>query len=325
MTTSFVSHFRGDKHETLEAAGHFSRALKLVNDDLSAVAIPQESTIGVIVMLTMQSNMSGALHTSRIHLDGLQRIIDLRPGGLGRLRECNLVLMQKLCRADNGLALLEGTPTHFGKFLETISATMLLPLYDGSEMPMLSYPLNKICLPLQLVTQDVLALCRCAGKMKLEAYEYQDAVLSICQRLLDFAPLSGVRPLDTLEDAWQLGLLSFMTTVLSHPLPLPPTSKPLLPRLLRARLETHNFLRADGYQPILLWFLFIYGVSSFKSSEECRLVQTIQSLSIELEINTWNDAKRYLELFPWIGIMQNSKGEELWGNCLLPAATNKKT
>jgi hypothetical protein len=322
MTAEFVSHFRGYKDETLKGTWHFSQTLRLVNRDLSAVAVPQEQTVAVVVGLAIQSNMAGAIHTSQMHLDGLQRIIALRPGGLVMLRESNLGLMQKICRTDNEFALLEGTPTRYGPVLAALNPTILAPLYRDCETPVLYHPLAQMSLPLQYITLDVLAFCCAVDQRKLESYQYQDIIISICQRLLDFAPLSGLRPIDPLEDVWQLGLITFMTTILYHQKRLRFIYNGPLPRLLRSRLSNDCFLQMDGHQSLLFWLLYISGFSVFEGSGEYWLIPKVQKLIQKLKIKTWEDAKMQLGIFPWIGAAHDAPGRMFWERAMPSIAAN---
>ncbi|KAF2456236.1 hypothetical protein BDY21DRAFT_415880 [Lineolata rhizophorae] len=304
MIASYITLFHGHSDETLEAARHYSQTLRLVNRDLSTGDIPRDSTVAVVVSLAIEGNLSGAVHRSRIHLDGLQRIIELRPGGLATLRESNRGLMQKVCRTDIEFAMLDGMSTRFGLQRASVCSAALPPSFGGSRV--LAYLLTKICVPLQYVTQDVLALCCCPGRVKLEACHYQDAVISICQRLLDFSPLGGVRPHDALDDAWQLGLLTFMTTILYRlgRLRLAYSELPL--KLLQARLNDDSFAQVDEYRPLLFWLLFVYGFSALEGREGQWLVPRIQALANKLEAKTWEDANKCLNQFPWIGVVHDA-------------------
>lgn len=89
--------------------------------------------------------------------------------------------------------------------------------------------------------RDVFVLCSYAGHrhLQLGTIEYQDMVISIIQRLVDYAPLDadGGRPPHPVDDICQLGFLSFMTTVL-HRDPRKRSSYSDVPSgLFRTRLE----------------------------------------------------------------------------------------
>ncbi|KAK7429015.1 hypothetical protein QQZ08_004422 [Neonectria magnoliae] len=180
--------------ETLEATRHFSQTLRLINHKLSRPSIPCDSTIAVVVSLTIHGNLSRDLPRSLIHFDGLQRLLALRPGGLASLRDSNSSLMQKICRTDIDLALNQGTVTRFGS-LDVVKSTLV-----GKTVRPLTYPLNQICDPLRKVTQEIMAFCRRPGRTKISAIEYQDLLIWLWQKLLDFAPLREDRPLGPLDD-----------------------------------------------------------------------------------------------------------------------------
>lgn len=308
MTASYVTLFRGHVDSTLETMQHFTQTLQLVNRDLSAPVPPADPTIAVVVSLVVQSNIAGSVHNARVHLDGLQRILALRPGGLASLPE---FLSQKIARADVEAALLAGTTTRFS--LEMTSPSSL----GGATALALPSLLSQMSPSLQGVTREVLALCRIPDRAdKLPPHQFQDIAISICQRLVDFVPLGGPRPPDPLDDVWQLGLLTFMATVLYRAAKLRVTYFGRLSRLLKLALTGNGncdeLAQDDGVLRLRFWLFFMYGISMLRGCEDQWLAAQISALAGELGVRSWEDARQVLDLFPWIDIVHDTPGRKLW-------------
>jgi hypothetical protein len=184
----------------------------------------------------------------------------------------------------------------------------------------LPHPLGEASLDMQSSMTDVLALCNYAGTGQLGAFQYQDLVISIIQRLIDYAPLGGVRPSHWLDDLCHLGLLTFMSTILYHTREIKPTCSVLLSRLLWTQLDTFGDqmvdTEANNYSPLNLWLIFIYAISATEYELLCdadsRVAHRIHTVSKELALETWEDAQTHLKVFPWIAALHDSPGKKLW-------------
>lgn len=308
MTATYVSIFRKPETETLEATRHFSQTLRLVNRDLSTATTPKDPTVAVVVSLAIHSNLTGEFDKSRIHLDGLQQMLNIRPGGLLRLRETNHSLMLKICRTDMDLAMLQGTGTRFGSLVAPTQSAAVASLLSGSRI--LPSPLEQLCPILQTITQDVLILCRRPGRAKMGALQFQDVLTSIYQRLLDYAPLRGPRP-QPLDDLWHLGLLAFTTTIV-HPMGcLRNIYSNLLHPMLR---DCVNNLA--GYPKLQFWLLYICGLTMHGDRWP---IPKLQKAVKETGLRTWEETKAFLRPYPWIGMVNDGPGKALWAElgCLV--------
>ncbi|KAF5019377.1 hypothetical protein F66182_8627 [Fusarium sp. NRRL 66182] len=294
--------------ESLEATRHFSQALRLMNPRLSNPSAAQkDANMAIIVSLAIHSNMIQDLSASAMHLSGLQRLLDLRSGGITDLRECNRALLQKMCRTDVELAVAQGTRTRFGTAGLTAAAA------GPVSARKLAYPLDQTCALLRQVTRELLALCRRPGRAKMSGLQYQDVLISMWQRLVDFAPLGGTRPQNLLDDVWQLALLAFLVTVAWSMSYLKSAHCKLLHKLLRERVESHALVdRGDDHQGMWLWVVFIYALSLPEGDCDQPLLEEIQDMAIKLGIGSWEELKANCQLFPWIGIVHDVPGRDLW-------------
>ncbi|KIH88063.1 hypothetical protein SPBR_06339 [Sporothrix brasiliensis 5110] len=186
----------GRRDEPLDATRHLLQAMRLLRRDLDNGKTREAGTVGmttVVISLAIRANLFG-----------------LRPGGLVALCAAVPELGSKIRRTDAELALAAGTATIFGSWYR------YLPL-PPSVSSLLPPPLGDVSIELQSVIQDSFVLCSYAGHRhdQLGTIEYQDMIVSILQRLVEYAPLDvHFRPAHLLDDGCQLGFLSFMTTVL---------------------------------------------------------------------------------------------------------------
>ena len=302
MTATYLSLFQKPETETLEATRHFSQTLRLINHDLGQPNV-KESTIAVVVTLIIHSNLIGDGNKSQIHLDGLERVLAVRPGGLPKLGQVNRSLMHKICRTDVDVAMLQGTATRFGSLMAPTRGVIVTSLLKGSIRNLPS-PLIQLCSPLRSITQDVLALCRQPGRSRMEPFHYQDILISISQRLLDFAPLKERRPPNMLDDVWHLGLLAFVTTIIY------PTG------CLREVHCTHLHYRLRdcvdltmGYPSIYIWLVFMCGLTV--SEDETWPIEKLRE-SARYSTKKWEQVKASLQPFPWISVVHDSPGKAFW-------------
>ncbi|KAF9763842.1 hypothetical protein IL306_002974 [Fusarium sp. DS 682] len=311
MAATYLNLLRGfstPNLESLEATRHFSQALRLMNPRLSEPSAAQkDSNIAIIISLAIHSNITQNLSASTMHLQGLENLLAFRHGGISDIRQCNRALLHKICRTDIELAVAQGTCTRFGNAGLTAAAAGPISARN------LAYPLNQTSELLRQVTRELLALCRKPGRAKMTGLQYQDVLISMWQRLVDFAPLGGTRPQDLMDDVWQLALLAFLVTVTWSASYLKSVHCKLLHKLLREHVESCVLLeRGEEYRPLWLWVVFVYGLSWTDGDCDKRISEAIWEASQKLETRTWDDVKHMIKPFPWIGIVHDVPGRALW-------------
>lgn len=321
VTRAHISDAQDRGGRSSESAWHFLQAVRLLRRDLSAISKLHDSSIVVAISLTIYANLNGSITESRMHLEGLKRLLELRPESLASLCSRAPEVGNKMRRADIELALLAGTPTIFGvQLFPLFKIPYLIPLHGRTSHVASSHPLNQTSPSIQAAITDVLALCSHAGSKQLSAFQYQDFLMSIVHRLIDFAPLSGQRPSNSLDDVCQLGLLAFMTTVRDHTREKRPTCSPLLSSLLRTHIERLveeiASIRGDGHSSFHLWLIFVYAVSAPEFEQLCdpnsTVAQAVQSLASALVLETWEDFRAHLSLFPWVVVLHDEPSKKLW-------------
>ncbi|KAH6897366.1 hypothetical protein B0T10DRAFT_602695 [Thelonectria olida] len=309
MASTYHYLFNKPGSETIEARQHFSQAFRLVHSDLSKPSIPADSTLAVIITLAIHGGLMRDTHQSRVHLEGIEGTLALRPGGLSSLRETNPYLLHKICRADIEHALQVGQPTRFG-LLSVVKNNLL-----GKSTQHLPHPLNQMSMPLRAITTEIMAFCK---QPSLSGLAYQDLITWMWQRLVDFAPLRSQRPQNPLDDVWHLSVLAFLATVTFATDFLRAARTTLVSEMLRDRVRKDP-LSALGrdYLPLRFWIAFISGVL-LQDAETC-LASQLKVLAREMGIFSWEDAKSTLETFPWVEIVHEKPGKKLWESQLLPA------
>lgn len=95
-SATMVNFYLKRKEEPVAAIHHLSEAFHLVNKRLSGPEALSENTIAVVICLGILEMLKGNLERRRLHLNGLQRMLQMR-GGLETLYP-NYHLVQKICR-----------------------------------------------------------------------------------------------------------------------------------------------------------------------------------------------------------------------------------
>lgn len=67
------------------AIQHMARSLQLINSRFAKSQSVSDINIAVVVVMTQYTRMSGQLNECRIHLDGLERMVQLR-GGINAIK-----------------------------------------------------------------------------------------------------------------------------------------------------------------------------------------------------------------------------------------------
>lgn len=85
------------QEDPMEGMRHLSLAFRLVNERLSGMNPVSDITMAVVVVLTQYERLQGHYGQVLIHLDGLQRMVELR-GGMSQLKLAGTSLAQKILR-----------------------------------------------------------------------------------------------------------------------------------------------------------------------------------------------------------------------------------
>lgn len=215
-------------------------------------------------------------------------------------------------RLDVELALQTGLPTLF-RSGALVSANGLTsdPRVDKEQL--LSTASRLSCIMLSVASFASLLNSReKEERTKLDPLSYMETLVSLLYRLIEVAPLGKPRSMSggLYDDVEYLAMLAFMTTL------LPEYGRDDSSQLLSDRLEcaiqdlhVTSADTQDSWFSLLLWTLFIGGVSVLKRKDHHWLIlETCE----RLDLNDWPAVLRQLCQFPWIHTLYDVPGRCLW-------------
>jgi hypothetical protein len=144
---------------------------------------------------------------------------------------------------------------------------------------------------------------------KLDASALQELIVSVGCRLVRFHPLSEPQLENRLESAFHIGLTALVTTLFLQFGRRRFLKYGLVTQYLREVIDRG----LDGEDnDLMLWLLFLGGISVLKEVDEAwlalRIYQAVRSLNIE----DWAGLHSCLIQFPWIKTLHDEPGKALW-------------
>ncbi|KAL7793963.1 hypothetical protein V8C43DRAFT_280773, partial [Trichoderma afarasin] len=293
-----------------KALFHLSETFNYVTSLLAGPEALSDAAIMIVVTLVSQELIRKGYGNLRVHLDGLQRMIQLR-GGLPKL-EGSVGLLMKLCKVDIMLAIQHGGPPLFfrdsmakvrdvlarKKIDFNVNAARLCPQHDLLE-PYLHDILADMMGATSLFNNGV----------KLDLENLQEMIFSIGYRLTKFRPLEEERRLWQLQDAYHTGLTILTMTIFLHG-----GRRQILDyERLDCRLKDILDNNLEDYHPELaLWLLILGGVWVSDGYDEHWLPPRIPPMAMRLNIRSWDEVYTILGHFPWIHVLHDDPGHALW-------------
>ncbi|RYP93165.1 hypothetical protein DL770_000739 [Monosporascus sp. CRB-9-2] len=313
--SSYVDFFERKPGISSKALYHISRAYALVNLKLSGPEAVSDSAIAAVVTLAIYQQIHHQRSAGLIHLNGLYRMIQLR-GGISRLMKENRALALKPLRLDVELALESGSPL-FRSDEVPVNAVSDDSRVTKEQLPSTAPWFSRIMLDVVNFASLLNGRER-EGRMKLDPLNYTETLLSLLYRLIEVAPLGQSRSLPggLYDDVAHLAMLAFMTTLLpeygsDH------SSYLLLSNRLERAIQDFHAMSAgtpDSGLSLLLWSLFISGVSVLKRKDHRWRSLLILETCERLDLYDWPAVRRQLCGFPWIHTLHDVPGQCLWEN-----------
>jgi hypothetical protein len=151
---------------------------------------------------------------------------------------------------------------------------------------------------------------------KLDPLDYTETILSLLYRLVDASPLrqAPAKPGRHYGDVKYLAMLSFMTTLLpglAHNGSNFPFLSDSLARAIQDLCATES-ASSDYNSPLILWILFISGISVLNMKRHPWLSPLIADSCRRLDLEHWDDIQQHLSQFPWIFSLHKAPGRLLW-------------
>lgn len=158
------------------------------------------------------------------------------------------------------------------------------------------------------------------GSSRLDPLGFMEIMIWVFYHLVEAARLGQPRspiPEGRFEEVANLGMLAFMTTLLpEYGRATDHSSHPLLGRRLKSAIQDLHFTAIleenREFWLLLLWALFMGGVTVIKGSELLELSPWILEASSRLELHSWPAVHDQLCRFPWIRTLHDSPGLALW-------------
>lgn len=166
---------------------------------------------------------------------------------------------------------------------------------------------------LQDVILHVLRICTLFNKyldtQPLDLLDFQEAIVSICYRLLRFRTLSASRQISDVQSAYHIGLLVFMMTLFLQNNQSRMIRTGFVTSCVKCVLDTGLEQSEDE---MAFWLLILGGMWGLRDDDEGWIISRLQGMALKLGIMTWDEAQGLLERFPWIGKIHDQPGRKLW-------------
>ncbi|CAH0018991.1 unnamed protein product [Clonostachys rhizophaga] len=295
-----------------EATYHLGQAVALVNEKLDTPDALSNSSLAVVNFLVIRDIFKEDEASAKIHLRGLQKMLELR-GGLCMVEDRTLAL--KIAKTDIDFALHYGTSVvSFRDRMPQAANKLGMPtcsLVGGSSA--FSTPCLAEASPdLKEMIHDVNCLAfwfnnddTCAA----DPDDLQEIIVSVGYRLVQFDSL-GSPPMEGYSNSvYHIGLIAFLTTLF-----LQTGGKRFLKYYLVAR-RLRDIVNRGEHEPDkrpLLWLLFMGGISVLEESDRPWLLQRIKETTQLLAIESWTHMQSILCRFPWIHHMHTEPSRHLW-------------
>lgn len=305
-----IDTLEGRGETSYESLVYLARTYRAMNKELQNMKTPPDPVVAVVASLLFHENVIYQFSTPKTHLDALERMIAMR-GGLGSFGPESRVIRQKICRGDIDFSIHDGSVPKFWCDQFPYGSIPELPDLDQ----FLSNSLGITELQLQDIHQDNMRLCNYLNDSetltKLNPTTFEDALISLAYRLLYLHPLKGERPRSLIDNAYHLGSVTVLWTVLfasgkHHRSPY---------TLLAEKIsDAANELVAAGMDgdPLLLWLLFVGGISVISPGKKSWHYPQINRCKSALCLDDWQSARDVLRKLPWISLLHDKPAEELW-------------
>lgn len=146
-------------------------------------------------------------------------------------------------------------------------------------------------------------------KCRASLVAYQEMVLSLLYRLLNFHPLQGPLRDSGVEAAYLTGLTVFTMTVFLQHQHHRFVDLRLTLRSLREVFETTS-VEVEG--ELALWALVVGGIWMWDDPEGVWIAPRIRVVARGLGIESWDEARSVLKRFPWIDRIHDESGRKVW-------------
>ena len=168
---------------------------------------------------------------------------------------------------------------------------------------------------LKSIHEDLTGFCNYLNNIseskRLVPTDFEDALISIAYRLLYLYPLGTKRPENELEDAYHLGAITIVWTVLFESGRMHRCPYTLLASKLQDAADTLETTE-NGTNLQLLWLLLVGGISLIRSNGNEWLHHRIKRCISALHLEDWPSTREVLRTLPWINLIHDKPARKLW-------------
>ncbi|KAK5056760.1 hypothetical protein LTR84_012292 [Exophiala bonariae] len=289
---------------------HFQKGVGLLRKRLlegdEAIKV-SDSTISIVLKLASIAHFDRDQKSSRVHMDGLRKMVNLR-GGLNAIEDERL--LRELVRIDLSVALLnDSDPVFFRPPAELVPdyPERLLPKGDDKlqfqdnihlvgiideELSMSWKVMRRFCLLVNLGTQT---------HGRIDPDIIRGTMAAVTYRLLHMRFCTT-----SVDEMIRLGLLAFSQHVFLqwHEMRTPYYESAAA---YRACLVKGTFEKEISSQ-LSIWLLMVGAVSLFELSNETWLGQSLQEHARSCEMKTWKEMQEVLKSFMWMPLLDEVRG-----------------
>ncbi|KAH7141032.1 hypothetical protein EDB81DRAFT_69629 [Dactylonectria macrodidyma] len=325
-TRVYIDSIRGKTQISKTALSHLVTSLAILRKRLAcddAAQVISDSTILVVVGLTIAATALGDLETAVQHLQGLHKMVMLR-GGISSLR-WNKTLQTKIFRADIGVAVNKGCKPMFftnevpwDAYIPSRRETSTLTVSDaGTEAtdPQtsvldLAQFLDSLDIRLRRIWDDLFEFSRAANialpcKLGVDPELYQEVMVSIHYRLINLGFDMG-----SINETIRLTLLAYASTLFLQWGNVYNRYELLARRLSESLYRLQHHTTALPIQ-LTLWIYIVSAVSVFDDHEQALLQPTLTEVICDMRLKTWRHVNLSLKSIIWVDSLHDQRAKKI--------------
>ncbi|KAF5245621.1 hypothetical protein FANTH_7257 [Fusarium anthophilum] len=271
-----------------------SQTLDQLKARLNSKEALSDQTISIILALVNQEQAAEHYEAAETHMVGLKNIVDLRRG-LENIGDA--VVAVKICRTDILFAMQQGGhPLFHRDYICHIKRNLA---YKGFTLQQdLAAYHSRLDPILQEALSDAMGLCRLLNKHQdekpLDLLEFQEVLVSICYRLLQFRTIAESRLKQGIQSRYQIGLSLFMMSIYFNNKQDRMARPGLIKTLVEEAMDSNLNESEDEFK---FWLLILGGISVPARDGREWFVETLREQASLLGIMTW---EQYTQIIPSI-------------------------
>lgn len=172
---------------------------------------------------------------------------------------------------------------------------------------------NRLDPILQQAFSAAMGLCRLLNKHQdekpLDLLEFQEVLVSICYRLLQFRTTCESKLKQDTQSTYHIGSCLFMMSVYFNNTQFRIARRGLVMALVKEAIESKLSEHGDEAK---FWLLILGGISVSLPDGREWFVEKLREQASLLGIMTWEQVKGYLARFPWMNAIHDEPSRKLW-------------